>query len=63
MRKSNKKIVDAAVVIGLLDTCHTRRQGTVGGDGWHWGKRDLCRLSWNNLEGNLSICSGERKAK
>ena len=34
MRKSNKKITDAAVIIDILNTCHTGRLGTVGADGW-----------------------------
>lgn len=33
MRKMNKKITDPAVVINLLNTCHTGRLGTVGRDG------------------------------
>lgn len=55
MRKLINKITDPAVVIGLLDTCHSGRLETVGGDGLYWWEIDLCRLSWNNLEGNLSI--------
>jgi nitroimidazol reductase NimA-like FMN-containing flavoprotein (pyridoxamine 5'-phosphate oxidase superfamily) len=34
LRKSNKKITDAAVIIDILNTCHTGRLGTVGADGW-----------------------------
>ena len=34
MRKSNKKITDAAVIIDILNSCHTGRLGTVGADGW-----------------------------
>ena len=34
MRKPNKKITDDAVIIELLNTCHTARLGTVGADGW-----------------------------
>jgi uncharacterized protein len=34
MRKLNKKIIDPAVIIDLLDTCHIGRLGTVGKDGW-----------------------------
>jgi uncharacterized protein len=34
MRKINKKITDEAVVINLLNICHTGRLGTVGKDGW-----------------------------
>ncbi len=33
MRKINKKITDASVVIDLFNTCHTGRLGTVGADG------------------------------
>jgi nitroimidazol reductase NimA-like FMN-containing flavoprotein (pyridoxamine 5'-phosphate oxidase superfamily) len=33
MRKLNKKITDPAVIIDLLNTCHTGRLGTVGRDG------------------------------
>lgn len=34
MRKLKKKITDAAVIIDILNTCHTGRLGTVGADGW-----------------------------
>jgi uncharacterized protein len=34
LRKSNKKITDAAVIIDILNSCHTGRLGTVGADGW-----------------------------
>ncbi|MBT0652210.1 pyridoxamine 5'-phosphate oxidase family protein [Geomobilimonas luticola] len=34
MRKQNKKIIDSAVIINLLDTCPVGRLGTVGADGW-----------------------------
>ncbi len=34
MRKMNKKITDAAVIIDLFNTCQTGRLGTVGRDGW-----------------------------
>lgn len=34
MRKLNKKITDIAVIIDILDSCHTGRLGTVGADGW-----------------------------
>ncbi len=34
MRKSNKKITDASVIVGLLNSCHVGRLGTVGQDGW-----------------------------
>jgi nitroimidazol reductase NimA-like FMN-containing flavoprotein (pyridoxamine 5'-phosphate oxidase superfamily) len=34
MRKYNKKITDAAVIVELFNTCHTGRLGTVGPDGW-----------------------------
>jgi len=34
MRKLNKKITDTAVIIDLLNSCHTGRLGTVGADGW-----------------------------
>ena len=33
MRKLNKKIIDPAVIIDLLNTCHIGRLGTVGRDG------------------------------
>jgi nitroimidazol reductase NimA-like FMN-containing flavoprotein (pyridoxamine 5'-phosphate oxidase superfamily) len=33
MRKMNKKITDPAIIIDLLNTCHTGRLGTVGKDG------------------------------
>jgi nitroimidazol reductase NimA-like FMN-containing flavoprotein (pyridoxamine 5'-phosphate oxidase superfamily) len=33
MRKLNKKITDPAIIIGLLNTCHIGRLGTVGVDG------------------------------
>jgi uncharacterized protein len=34
LRKSNKKITDLAVIIDILNACHTGRLGTVGADGW-----------------------------
>lgn len=34
MRKLNKKITDAAVIIDLLNSCQVGRLGTVGLDGW-----------------------------
>ena len=34
MRKLNKKITDTAVIIDLLNSCHTGRLGTVGAEGW-----------------------------
>ncbi len=34
MRKSNKEIRDAAVIVELLDTCHVGRLGTLGKDGY-----------------------------
>jgi uncharacterized protein len=34
MRKLKKKITDAAVIIDILNSCHTGRLGTVGADGW-----------------------------
>jgi uncharacterized protein len=34
VRKLKKKITDAAVIIDILNSCHTGRLGTVGADGW-----------------------------
>jgi nitroimidazol reductase NimA-like FMN-containing flavoprotein (pyridoxamine 5'-phosphate oxidase superfamily) len=34
MRKSKKEIKDKAVIIGLLNTCHVGRLGTIGKDGY-----------------------------
>lgn len=34
MRKSNKRITDADVIINLLKSCHVGRLGTIGSDGW-----------------------------
>ncbi|MBI1921385.1 MAG: pyridoxamine 5'-phosphate oxidase family protein [Geobacter sp.] len=34
MRKQNKRITDADVIIDLLKSCHVGRLGTMGSDGW-----------------------------
>ncbi len=34
MRKKNKQINDASVIIGILNSCHVGRLGTVGSDGY-----------------------------
>jgi uncharacterized protein len=34
MRKMNKKITDAAVIVGLLNRCHVGRLATVDAGGW-----------------------------
>jgi nitroimidazol reductase NimA-like FMN-containing flavoprotein (pyridoxamine 5'-phosphate oxidase superfamily) len=34
MRKHNKRITDANIIIDLLNSCHIGRLGTVGSDGW-----------------------------
>jgi nitroimidazol reductase NimA-like FMN-containing flavoprotein (pyridoxamine 5'-phosphate oxidase superfamily) len=34
MRKIRKEIKDKDVIIGLLETCHVGRLGTIGGDGY-----------------------------
>ena len=34
MRKHNKRITDADIIIDLLKTCHVGRLGTTGSDGW-----------------------------
>ena len=34
MRKSNKEVVDTAVIVELLNVCHVGRLGTVGRDGY-----------------------------
>ncbi len=34
MRKANREIRDREIMVGLLDSCHTGRLGTVGRDGY-----------------------------
>ncbi len=38
MRQSKKEIKDKAVIIGLLNTCHVGRLGTIGKDGYPMAK-------------------------
>lgn len=34
MRKANKRILDAAIILNIMERCHVGRLGTVGADGW-----------------------------
>ena len=49
MRKSNKRITDMAVIVGLLNTVPVGRLGTIGPDGWPMIKP----LNFAYLEGRL----------
>ncbi len=59
MRKSKKEILDKAVIIELLNTCHTGRLGTVGKDGYPMVKP----LNFAYHEGKLYFHSAKEGEK